>query len=76
MVIGELRTVKDLEESGRGLILRYYTGISLEGLRKTTKSLSQDSRSPGPYLKPGPPRYEAGVLTARPGRSIRKHSCP
>jgi hypothetical protein len=27
----------DLEESGLGLILRYYPGIPLEGLRKATK---------------------------------------
>jgi hypothetical protein len=27
--------------------LRYYPGICLEGLRKTKKNLSQDSRSPG-----------------------------
>jgi hypothetical protein len=27
---------KDVEESGRGQILRYYPGIFLEGLRKTT----------------------------------------
>jgi hypothetical protein len=46
--------------------LRYYSGICLEGLRKTTKNLSQDSRSPGRDLDPGPPEYEAGVLTTRP----------
>jgi hypothetical protein len=35
-----------------------------------TKNLSQDSRSPGRDLKPGPPEYEAGVLTTRPRRSV------
>jgi hypothetical protein len=30
---------KVLEESGRGLILRYYPGIRLEGLRETTDTL-------------------------------------
>jgi hypothetical protein len=30
--------------SGHGLILRYYAGIHLEGLRKTTEDLNQDSR--------------------------------
>jgi hypothetical protein len=27
---------KDLEGSGRGIIVRFYLGIRLEGLRKTT----------------------------------------
>jgi hypothetical protein len=36
----------------RGLILRYYLRICLEGLKKTTKNLSQD-------LKWGPSKYEA-----------------
>jgi hypothetical protein len=30
---------------------------------KTTKNLSQDSRSPFRDLKPGPPEYKPGVLT-------------
>jgi hypothetical protein len=50
--------------------LRYYPGIRLGGLRKTTKNLSQGSRSPGRDLNPGPPEYEAGVLTTRPRRSV------
>jgi hypothetical protein len=32
---------------------RHHPGIRLEGLRRTTKELSQDSRSPGQDLKPG-----------------------
>jgi hypothetical protein len=44
--------------------LKYYLGIGLEGLRKTTKNLSQHSRSPGRDLNPGPPEYE-GVLSTR-----------
>jgi hypothetical protein len=39
---------------------RYYPGIYLEGLEKTTKNLDRDSRSPGRDLNPGPARYEAG----------------
>jgi hypothetical protein len=31
---------KDLEGRGRGLISRYYPGIFLKELRKTTKNLS------------------------------------
>jgi hypothetical protein len=38
-VIREWWIWKDLEGRGRGLILRYYPGIHLEGLRKTTKTL-------------------------------------
>jgi hypothetical protein len=42
---------KDLVGNSRGLILRYYPGISLERLRKATKYLNQDSRSPGPRFE-------------------------
>jgi hypothetical protein len=42
--------------------LRYYPGIYLEGLRKITKNLSHNSRSPGRDLKPSPSEYNAGVL--------------
>jgi hypothetical protein len=38
---------------GRGIILRYYPGTYLEGLRKPTKKLNQDSRSPGTRFEPG-----------------------
>jgi hypothetical protein len=41
----------------------------LEGLRITTKKLSQDSRSSGQAMKPGPPKYDAGMLSARIRRS-------
>jgi hypothetical protein len=50
---------KDLDRSGRGLILMYYPGICLKGLRTTTKNSGH----------PGPPEYEAGVLSNRPRRS-------
>jgi hypothetical protein len=48
------------EKKRSGIILWYYIGIHLQKLRKTTKNLSQDSRSPGQDFKPGPPEYEAG----------------
>jgi hypothetical protein len=51
----------DLEGSGRGLILRHYPVIRLEGPKKKTKDLGQYSRSPDRDLKPWPPEYEAGV---------------
>jgi hypothetical protein len=47
-----------------------YSGIRLEGLRKNTKNLSQDSEFPGRHLNPGPPEYEAGALTAQPRRLV------
>jgi hypothetical protein len=50
--------------------LRHYPCIWLEGLRKTTKILSQDIRSSLRDLNQGPPEYEAGVLTTQPRRSV------
>jgi hypothetical protein len=50
--------------------LSYYPCINLEGLRKTIKSLNQENRFPSRDLSPGPPEYEAGVLTTRPLHSI------
>jgi hypothetical protein len=46
---------------GFGLILRYCNSICMEGLRKTTKNLSQDSQSLGQDLNLGPPECEASV---------------
>jgi hypothetical protein len=50
--------------------LRYNPGIFLEELGKNTKSLAHDSPSPGRDLNPGPPEYEARVLSTRPQRSV------
>jgi hypothetical protein len=49
--------------------LRYYPGIYLEELRKTTKAC-QNGRSPRRDFYLGPPEYEAGVITNRPRRSV------
>jgi hypothetical protein len=49
-----------LKESGRGLILKYYPSIRLEGLSKIMKNLNQDCLSPGRDLNLGPSGYEAG----------------
>jgi hypothetical protein len=46
--------------------LWYYPGIGMDGLRKTTKLLSQNSWFLGRDFNTGPPEYEAGVLTTRP----------
>jgi hypothetical protein len=64
-VISELWIGKDSEESYSGLILRHYPSIRLEGLRKITRNLSQDSRSPGQDLKPRPPVYENGSMKCK-----------
>jgi hypothetical protein len=37
--ISGLRIGKDVEGSGRAIILRYYSGICLERLKKITKNL-------------------------------------
>jgi hypothetical protein len=50
--------------------LKYYAGILLEELKKTTKNLSQVSPSKDWDLNLEPPEYEAGVLTAQPQRSV------
>jgi hypothetical protein len=34
------------------------------------ENFCQYNRSPGWDLNPGPPEYEAGMLTSRPGRSV------
>jgi hypothetical protein len=53
------------------LNLRNYPTICLERSKKTTKELGQHSRSPGRYLKSGPPDHEARELTTRPWHSVR-----
>jgi hypothetical protein len=42
--------------------LRHYLYICMGWLKKTTKNLSRDGRSPGRDLNPSPPEYETGVL--------------
>jgi hypothetical protein len=58
-----------MEESGRGLILRYYPSIYLVGLTKAMKTLIQDSRSLGRDLNPVNPECVAGLLTTGPRSS-------
>jgi hypothetical protein len=61
---------KGMEESGRGQILDII--LAEEELRKTTKNLSQDNRTPGRNLNPGPSEYQTEVLTTRLRRSVEK----
>jgi hypothetical protein len=69
-LIGELLIGKDVEGSGLGLILRCCHGICLERLRKTTKTLTHDSLSPGRGLNPRPFEYESGMLNTRARRLV------
>jgi hypothetical protein len=48
-------------------LLRQLSG----GTEENHVNQSQESRSTGQDLNPGPPEYEAGALTTRPPRSIR-----
>jgi hypothetical protein len=57
------RLEKDLEGNVRDLIVRCLFRTCLEGLRKSTKNFSVDSRCPGRYFNRQPPECEAGVLT-------------
>jgi hypothetical protein len=71
-VISEWWIGKDLEGSGHDLILRYYPGICLEGLRKTMKTLRQDSQSLSQDLNLGFPDHKAGVVTTWPRCLVMK----
>jgi hypothetical protein len=51
--------------------LRYYPGICLEGPRKTTKNINQNSRSPGWNLNSEPPEHDVRALTTRPQHSVQ-----
>jgi hypothetical protein len=51
-----------LEGTVRGIILKHYSDLRLEGLRKTTRRIFEDSRFRRRDLKSGPPEYVAEVL--------------
>jgi hypothetical protein len=53
---------KDFVGNGRGLILRYYADIRLEGLRKITRNLVSIAGDRGRNSNPEPPEYKARVL--------------
>jgi hypothetical protein len=50
MIIG-----KNVKGKGRDLILRYYPGIHLEGLRKSTETSVTKAGLRASYLNPEPP---------------------
>jgi hypothetical protein len=52
--IGAQRLGKNVRGNSHGIILGYYQGTILEGLRKMTKKLVQDSPCPGQDSKSGP----------------------
>jgi hypothetical protein len=64
---------KDLVGSGRGIILRHYPGIRLDGLRKTTNSSITITSCRGRESNPEPPEYEVAALIIRPRRSVQKN---
>jgi hypothetical protein len=41
--------------------LIYFPGVSLDGVRKSTKNLSPDGSSPGRDLNQGPLEYKTGM---------------
>jgi hypothetical protein len=43
----------------------------LGGTEENHENLNQDSQSPGRDLNPGPPEYEAEMLTTRPLRMVQ-----
>jgi hypothetical protein len=55
--------------------LRYYLGICLERLRKTTKNLSQDSLSPGRGLNPRLSEYEVGDTPVKHADGQKRPNC-
>jgi hypothetical protein len=60
---------KDFEGSDRGLNWGTIPAFAWRVWGKP-RNISADIRSLGRYLNPGPPEFEAGVLTARPPRSV------
>jgi hypothetical protein len=56
--------------SGRGPILKYYPGICLEGLRKTSKDIGQDSRCPGSDSNQASPEYMSEASPLEPNCSV------
>jgi hypothetical protein len=59
----------DLIGSGYGLILRYYYGIFLEGLKKTTKTWVKTAGRRHRDVNPAPHEY-GGVLSTLPRCSV------
>jgi hypothetical protein len=66
---------KDLQGSGRGLILRYYPGTCLEVLRKTTKT-SVMTAGHRPRSEPGTSRVQhRSVNHSTMSFDVRRKNC-
>jgi hypothetical protein len=59
-----------MEESGRGIISKAVSRHLSGGTKESHKILSEDSLYPGRDLNPGPPEFEAGVLSPPPRRTV------
>jgi hypothetical protein len=64
----------DLEGMSKEVVVAWFEvlGICLERLRKTTKNVIRDSRSPGPDSNPGHLEYATGGIMTVPRRSVKK----
>jgi hypothetical protein len=71
-MIGWIMNWEEYRRKWSWLNWNYCPGICLEGLRKNINNLSQNSRSPGIDLNPGPSEYE-GVLTTQPWSSVESN---
>jgi hypothetical protein len=58
-----------MKGSGRGVMQGTIPPLEW-GTEENNENLNQDSRFPGRDLNPGPPEYEAAVLTIRPIRLV------
>jgi hypothetical protein len=61
---------EDVEESSRGLIVRYYPDIRLQRLRKVTINLRQDSQCPASDPNRASPGYKSKPLSLEPMYSV------
>jgi hypothetical protein len=61
----------NLKGCGRGLILKCYTGLFLEGLKITTTNLGQNIQCSGRNLNRSSPQYKSGAFALAVSLSIK-----